>query len=164
MTLGRAASLLETYNPPSVAFCWLAVECAVYLLNRLPTKTVLGYMSPFEFVYGAAPDLKWICIWGCKCYALKPKADLRKGFDEKAYTGYLVRYAQQNIWFLFLHSTRLFCLCMSCSTRLSRTPPLSTSRSWNDSRLRWHQSHGTLRTISSWLGCSTLMTRMALSM
>ena len=56
-----------------VAFWWLAVECAAYLLNRLPTKTVLGYMSPNECVYGAAPDLKWICTRGCKCYALKPK-------------------------------------------------------------------------------------------
>ena len=41
------------------------------LLNRLPTKTVLGYMSPYECVYGAAPDLKWLRIWGCKCYVLK---------------------------------------------------------------------------------------------
>ena len=48
-----------------VAFWWLAVECAAYLLNRLPTKTVLCYMSPYECVYGAAPDLKWIRIWGC---------------------------------------------------------------------------------------------------
>ena len=46
-----------------VAFWWLAVECAAYFLNRLPTKTVLGYMSPYECVYGAAPDLKWIRIW-----------------------------------------------------------------------------------------------------
>ena len=38
----------------------------------------------------------WIRIWGCKCYALKPKADRRKDFDEKAYTGFLVGYAQQN--------------------------------------------------------------------
>ena len=29
-----------------VAFWWLAVECAAYLLNRLPTKSELGYMSP----------------------------------------------------------------------------------------------------------------------
>ena len=73
-----------------VAFWWLAVECAAHLLNRLPTKTVLGYMSPYECVDGAAPDLKWIRIWGCKCYALKPKADRRKDFDEKAYTRFLV--------------------------------------------------------------------------
>ena len=83
-----------------VAFWWLAVECAVYLLNRLPPKTVLGYMSPYECVCGAAPDLKWIHIWGCKCYALKPKADRRKDFDEKAYTGFLVGYAQQNTGYL----------------------------------------------------------------
>ena len=83
-----------------VAFWWLAVECAAYLLNRLPTKTVLGYMSPNECVYGAAPDLKWIRIWGCKCYALKPKADWPKDFDEKAYTGFLVGYAQQNTGYL----------------------------------------------------------------
>ena len=42
-----------------VAFWWLAVECAAYLLNRLPTKTVLGYIYvPYKCVYGAAPDLK----------------------------------------------------------------------------------------------------------
>ena len=57
-------------------------------------------MSPYECVYGAAPDLKWICIWDCKCYALKPKADRRKDFDEKAYAGFLVGYAQQNTGYL----------------------------------------------------------------
>ena len=57
-------------------------------------------MSPYECVYGAAPDLKWIRIWGYKCYALKPKADRRKDFDEKAYTGFLVGYAQQNTGYL----------------------------------------------------------------
>ena len=79
------------------------MECAAYLMNRLPTETVLGYMSPYECLYGAAPDLKWICIWGCKCYALKPKADWSKDFDEKAYTGFLVGYAQQNTgYFVFV--------------------------------------------------------------
>ena len=45
-----------------VSFWWLVMECAAYLLNRLPTKSVRGYMSPYECVYGAAPDLKWIRI------------------------------------------------------------------------------------------------------
>ena len=40
----------------SLPVAWLAVECAAYLLNRLPIKTVLGSMSPYECVYGAAPD------------------------------------------------------------------------------------------------------------
>ena len=42
-----------------VAFWWLAVDCAVYLLNSLPTKTALGYMSSYVCVY-ATPDLKWL--------------------------------------------------------------------------------------------------------
>ena len=50
-----------------VAFWLLAVECAVYLSNRIPTKTVSGYMSPYEIIYGASPDLKLLQIWGCKC-------------------------------------------------------------------------------------------------
>ena len=61
-------------------------------------------MSPYEYVYGAAPDLKWICIWSCKCCALKPKANRRKDFDEKAYTGILVGYAQQNTGYLIFMS------------------------------------------------------------
>lgn len=83
-----------------VPFWWLAVECAVYLLNRLPTKTVSGYMSPHECVTGTPPNLKWLRIWGCKCYALKPVAERRKDFDDKAYSGFLVGYAQENTGYL----------------------------------------------------------------
>ena len=41
-----------------IAFWWLAVDCAVYILNRIPTKTSQGFMTPFECIYGSAPDLK----------------------------------------------------------------------------------------------------------
>ena len=46
-----------------------------------------------------------MCVWcirilGCKCCALNPKAELHKDFDEKAYTGFLVGYAQQNTGYL----------------------------------------------------------------
>ena len=82
-----------------VAYWWLAVDCAVYLLNRLPTKTSLGYMSPYECVYGAAPDQKWLRIWGCKCDTLKPKADRRKGLDEisffRIFSG--IRYTEYGV-------------------------------------------------------------------
>ena len=83
-----------------VAFWWLAVDCACYILNRIPTKTALGYMSPYEVIFGTAPDLKWFRIWGCKCYALKPAAERRKDFDDKAYSGFLVGYAQQNTGYM----------------------------------------------------------------
>jgi hypothetical protein len=53
-------------------------------------------MSPYDCIFGSAPDLKWPRIWGCKCFALKPSAERRKDFDDKAYSGFLVGYAQQN--------------------------------------------------------------------
>ena len=137
----------------------------IIITNRLPTKTVLGYMSPYECVYGAAPDMKWIRIWGCKCYALKPKADRRKEFDEKAYTGFLVGYAQQNTGYL-VFVPALDKIDMSVHVVFNEIIPDPSAEyfSESDSRLRWPQNHGTPRTISSWLGCNTLTTRMALSM
>jgi len=83
-----------------IAFWWLAVDCAVYILNRIPTKTSQGFMTPFECIYGSAPDLKWFRIWGCKCYALKPIAERKKDFDDKAYSGFLVGYAQENTGYM----------------------------------------------------------------
>jgi hypothetical protein len=34
-------------------------------------------------VAGRPPKLKWLRIWGCKTYALKPIAERRKDFDDK---------------------------------------------------------------------------------
>lgn len=39
-------------------------------------------------------------IWGCKCYALKPVAERHKDFDGKAYSGFLVGYAQENTGYM----------------------------------------------------------------
>ena len=79
-----------------VAFWWMAVCTACYLRNRFPTTTANGYMTPHECVLGVAPDLKWLIIWGWKCYVLKPIAEREKDFDDKAYSGVLVGYATQN--------------------------------------------------------------------
>ena len=149
-----------------VAFWWLAVECAAYLLNRLSTKTVLGYMSPYECVYGAAPNLKWIRIWGCKCYALKRKADRRKDFDEKAYTGFLVGYAQQNTGYL-VFVPALDKIVVSVHVVFNEIIPDPSAKYFSElERLKIEVASESRdqRTISSWLGYSTLMTRMALSM
>ena len=88
-----------------VAFWWMAVCTACYFLNRFPTKTANGYMTPHERVFGVAPNLKWLRIWGCKCYVLKPIADRKKDFDDKAYSGFLVGYATQNTGYIVFVST-----------------------------------------------------------
>ena len=73
------------YTAVFLLACCILVACRRLrvFINHLPTKTALGYMSPNECVYDAAPDPKWLKIWGCKCYALKLKDDRRKDLDKK---------------------------------------------------------------------------------
>lgn len=42
----------------------LVVSCLLCCLFAQSTKTAFGYMSPYECVFGTAPDLKWLrmCI------------------------------------------------------------------------------------------------------
>jgi hypothetical protein len=94
-TPSPSVALLRASLP--VAFWWWALQTAVVIINRLPTTTAQGYKTPFECVTGRPPNLKWLrIIWGCKTYALKPIAERRKDFDGKAYSGFLVGYAEQN--------------------------------------------------------------------
>jgi len=40
---------------------------AVFLMNRLPSKT-LSNKSPFEELYGSASDYTFLRVFGCACY------------------------------------------------------------------------------------------------
>jgi hypothetical protein len=54
----------------------------------------------YECIFGSAPDLKWLRIWGCKYYVPKPSAERRKDCDDEAYSGFLVGYAQKNTGYM----------------------------------------------------------------
>jgi hypothetical protein len=75
--------------------CILVVSCGVCSISS-KSDSNKDRAGPYiyECVFGTAPDLKWLRIWGCKCYALKPVAERRKDFDDKAHSGFLVGYAQ----------------------------------------------------------------------
>jgi hypothetical protein len=144
--------LLRSSRP--VAFWWFAVECAAYLLNWIPTKTALGHMTPFECVFGTAPDLKWLRIWGCKCYALKPVAERRKDFDDKAHSGFLVGYAQQNTGYL-VFVPALDKIITSVHVIFNEIIPDPTAEyftllSSKSSRSKWPLSARIPRTFSLW--------------
>jgi hypothetical protein len=50
-------------------------------------------MTPMEAVPGGqAPTLEYLRVWWCKAYVLKPKADRRKDWEEKANIGYFTVY------------------------------------------------------------------------
>jgi hypothetical protein len=87
-------------------FWWCALKCAAWLLNRLPTRTAQGYITPHEYVYDRLPNLKWIRTWGCKAYAMRERGALRKDLQGKADSGFLVGYGDVGLGYeIFLPET-----------------------------------------------------------
>lgn len=68
-----------------------AVNTAVFLLNRLPTKA-LQQKTPFEAWYGYKPELFNLKIFGCLCFSYIPHIK-RDELDKKAEPGIFVGYS-----------------------------------------------------------------------
>ena len=52
-------------------------------------------MTPFEGVYNQAPDISHLRVWGCKTYLRTPRANQRKDFRDKIYSGFLMGYGER---------------------------------------------------------------------
>lgn len=68
-----------------------AVNHAVYLLNRLPTKSV-SHKTPLEAWFNVKPSARHVKIFGSICYMHIP-AILRTKLDQKADMGIFVGYS-----------------------------------------------------------------------
>jgi len=84
------ALLADSKLPPS--FWGLAVLTAVYLRNRLPTKTLAGHITPHEKMMKEKPDLSMLRIFGCQCFVHQPEEIRGKGAArrfEAIFIGYI---------------------------------------------------------------------------
>jgi hypothetical protein len=90
----RTLSMLLQSGLP-VSFWWEALSTAVYIQNRMPTKTCVGLCTPYEVLYGSPPNIGRLRQWGCKTYSLIPSASRRKNFASRAHSGFIVGYAEQ---------------------------------------------------------------------
>ena len=70
MLLDMARSMLS-YSSLPISFLDYALEISVYLLNRVPSKSVPK--TPYEMWKGVKPIVNHICIWGCPAHVLKGK-------------------------------------------------------------------------------------------
>ncbi|KAL9444243.1 hypothetical protein AB3S75_017429 [Citrus x aurantiifolia] len=68
-----------------------AVNTAVFLQNRLPTKALKG-KTPFEAWFGFKPSIHNLRIFGCMCFTHVPDAK-REKLDQKAEYGVFVGYS-----------------------------------------------------------------------
>ena len=71
-----ARSMLQGKNI-SNGFWAEAINTAVYLKNRCPTKQLV-FQTPFEVLHGYKPDVSHFKVFGCTAFAHIPKANRRK--------------------------------------------------------------------------------------
>lgn len=74
----------------SIGFCVEAINTAVYLKNRSPTKK-LELQTPFEVFHGYKPEISHLRIFGSRAFAYIPKDDRRK-LDAKSIECIFVGY------------------------------------------------------------------------
>ena len=76
-----ARSMLKGKNLPN-EFWAEAVNTAVYILNRSPTKAVQN-MTPYEAWFKRKPQVNNLKVFGCVCYYHIPAENRKEKFDEK---------------------------------------------------------------------------------
>ena len=72
-----------------------AINCAVYILNRLPTSA-LENITPYEALEKKKPELGHIHVFGCDAYVYDEKAKSKGKMAPRAWIGKLVGYKGTN--------------------------------------------------------------------
>ena len=49
-------------------FWWNACVSFVFIINRLPTKVLASFQSPFQTLFGSKPDYSFFKVFGRSCY------------------------------------------------------------------------------------------------
>ena len=74
-----------------------AVLTRQYLVNRLPTSTLLDDITPYEILTnGRKPDLSHLRVWGCDCYVAVPDELCAKA-GSKRFRAIFVSYEDHRI-------------------------------------------------------------------
>ncbi|KAJ6902219.1 Retrovirus-related Pol polyprotein from transposon TNT 1-94 [Populus alba x Populus x berolinensis] len=92
--LDMARSLLKAKKLPKQYWAE-AVSCAVYLLNRCPTRSLQG-VTPEEAWSGHKPSVTHLRVFGCVAYAKIPDARRRK-LDDKSEQCIFVGYGERRM-------------------------------------------------------------------
>jgi len=91
-TISNTAQALLADSKPPPSFWGLTVLTAVYLCNRIPTKTLPGHITPHEKMTKEKLDLSMLRIFGCQCFVHQPEEIRGKGAAccfEAIFVGYI---------------------------------------------------------------------------
>ena len=89
-TLIECANAIRFRAGLPIGMWGVAVQGAVYLINRLPSKAIYNEV-PYNVFWGRKPDDRPLAVLGCECFVHVPK-ELRKKLDVHAIRCILVGY------------------------------------------------------------------------
>jgi len=95
--LDMVRSMMSLAELPK-SFWGFALETAVYVLNRVPSKSV--DLTPYEIWYNKKPALSHIKIWGCPAYVKRVMSDKLEAKSDKCH---FVGYPKETMSFYFYH-------------------------------------------------------------
>ena len=81
-----------------ISFQGYALEIAVYLMNRVPTKLVIS--TPYEIQKEKKPHLKVVKIWGCLAHVKRYNPDKLELRTEQCK---FVKYLKETCEYYFYH-------------------------------------------------------------
>ncbi|PPZ05609.1 hypothetical protein C5P41_24865, partial [Escherichia coli] len=87
---------MMSYTDMQIFFWGFTLESALYILNRIPSKSVSS--TPYEIWHGRKPSLKHVKIWGCPAYIKKLNTDKLETRSER---GRFVGYPKDSFGYYF---------------------------------------------------------------
>ena len=83
-----------------ISFWGHALETAIYILNRVPSKSISS--TPYDIWRSKKPNLKYLKIWGCPAYV---KRNFGHKLDARSDRCLFIGYPRNSIGYLFYHPT-----------------------------------------------------------
>jgi hypothetical protein len=96
-----ARSLLKDANLPN-SYWSFAVNYAVHIINRSPTRTLKNTLTPYEAYTGNKPSVAHLRIFGCKAYAYVPQ-EKRQKLDSKTIECTFLGYSEHKKAYTLVH-------------------------------------------------------------
>ncbi len=72
-----------------------ALSTAVYIRNRVASRSLPSNTTPFHLWIGKAPDLSYLRVFGSKCWYVVPKSKLKK-LDARSKMAIMVGYSSHS--------------------------------------------------------------------
>ena len=105
--LGSMTLAMLHHSGREVEFWPAAYDYAVQIKFVMPAFTAKGYMSPFEYLTGRAPNISHFRVWGSTCFVLEPRSEHRKDWHPRSVVGFFLKLsgspAGYSVWVPELH-------------------------------------------------------------